>query len=183
MSKLIGVSQSDYGHEYRWVFEEKSLRRQLKKYGLDADDYISEDGYSADIGFPIGGSNSSSTYFCVLNSDNDVRAFLEAALMNDSADPTLCDCGECCLTIDTDDDYYGAVTSKYVKKFGIDLDAINDSTDEYYDIIEQIADYFEEIDYDDFDYDDPFYGDDSDMTVSELIELYHEVDPDNTLGL
>jgi len=183
MSRLIGVSQSNHGHEYRWIFEEQSLLDQLKNYGWADDDYIPEDGDCEDIGFPIGGSNSSSTCFCVLNSDVEIREFLEAALMNDYADPTLCDCGECCLTIDTDDDYYGAVTSQYVKKFGIDLDAINDSTDEYYDIIEQIAEYFEEIDYDDFDYDDPFYGDDSDMTVSELIELYHEVDPENTLGL
>lgn len=182
MGKLFGVTQSHYGHEYRWIFEENALNEQVKECGYDEP---IQDGDWLDIYFPIGGSNSSAAYFEELKTDADIRKFLTAPGYTDSDDPSLVDCGEYALTIDTDDDYYGAVTSKYVKKLGLTPEELEQDDDAYGSCktIEQIANYFAKIGYDEFDYDDPFYGDDSDMTVSELIELYHEVDPDNTLRL
>lgn len=180
--RLFGVLQSDHGHEYRWIFEEDSLIDQLNEWGID---YVPEDGNGDDIGFPIGGSNSSSTFFTVLNSDADVRKFLTEPGFTDSADPMLVDCAEFYVTVDTDDDYYGAVTSQYVQKLGLTPEELEQDDDAYGDceIIEKIADYFASIGYDEFDYEDPFYGDNSDMRVSELIDLYHEVDPENTLNI
>ena len=176
MGKLFGVSQTDYGAEHLWIFTEEQLVEQTGE--------PVEDGYEYDY-FPIGGSNCSVATVVELKSDQDIINFLTAPYGTDSADPALVDIAEYYLTIEDDDEYWGCVTGKYLKKLGLNKSELesNESVDRDYEIIEKIAEYFESIDYEDFDYDDPFYGDNSDMTVSELIELYHEVDPENTLGL
>ena len=135
--------------------------------------------------FPIGGSNATAGFVQELNTDEEIIDFLTAGGYNDSGDPTLVDVGEYYLTIEDDDVYWGCITGEYLKKFGLTTDELNQDDDVYGSgaTVEQIAEYFKEIGYDDFDYEDPFYGDDCDMTVSELIDLYHEVDPQNTLGL
>ena len=176
MDKLFGVTQLDHGHEYRWLFTEEQLFEQTGEHfsGYDSIDF-----------FPIGGSNATVGFIQELNSDQEILEFLTAGGYPDSEDPMLVDCGEYYLTIEDDDIYWGSCTGEYLKKLGLSANELNQDDDAYgrKEIINDIANYFESIDYDSFDYSDPFYGDDRDMRFSELINLYHEVDPNNTLGL
>ncbi len=73
--KYYGVTQYNHGHEYRWIFDGKTISKMLNV----SEDKIVDDLNGEDIGFPIGGSNSSATWFCPIESDEDAKAFLMAA--------------------------------------------------------------------------------------------------------
>lgn len=176
MSRLFGVEQEHYGADNRWIFTEEAIVEQTGEPVEDGDLIES---------WPIGGSNSGPSSIVELKTDQDIIDFLTGDAYGVYDDPMLCDCGEYYLSIDTDDRVWGSVTGEYVKKLGLNPAELSKNDDCYGSCatIEAIADYFREIGYDDFDYEDPFYGEDSEMRLSELIDLYHEVDPDNTLGI
>lgn len=177
MAVLYGVSQYNHGHEYRWIFTDEQIAQQTGEMPTEE-----IEGYDF---WPMGGSNSSSTYAVRLDTADDVKDFLLGVAEPDSDDPMLVDVGEYYMTIETDDEYWGCVTGEWVKKLGIpasDLRVEEDSAG-WRTVIEKIADYFREVDFDGFDYENPFYGDDCDMRVTELIDLYLSVDPSNSLAL
>ena len=170
MGKIFGVTQSHYGAECRWIFTAEELEDQLG--------FIPEDGETIAF-FPLGGSNSSDSYVEELKNDTEIKEFLTTPGYMDYDDPMLSDCGEYYIDLCTDE---GSVTGEYLKKFGI-TNAPQDDAYGTIETVEKIVGYFRDIAYDDFDYSDPYYGEDSDMRVSELIDLYHEVDPKNTLRI
>lgn len=162
---IYGLEQSNHGHLYRWIFTEESLLKQ----GIEPHDQDMED-----ISFPISGSNSSATYMIKLNTEEDIKCFLLSDYSTDYEDPMLIDIAEGIYTIDTDDDCYGAITSEYVKLFNI---SENDLTREnsLYDYVKELITEIEQCDTDKssgIDYNNPFYGDSSDMRLSELEEIH-----------
>ena len=168
------VSQSDYGHEYRWVFKANDFRKALEERGYTSSN-IDED-WGADIGFPIGGSNSSSTWWSPIETEEEALEFLRSpALGPDYEDPELCDIGEYCLTVDTWQ--YKSYTKELLDKYGIDAKDLEQVDDEYhrYDKVKQMAAELKAAGCTEFDCDDPFYGENSDMTYNELVELYNDV--------
>jgi hypothetical protein len=176
MSRLFGVIQSNHGHEYRWLFTDDAIYELTGEYP--------ENDECIDF-FPMSGSNVSAGWVQELVSDDQIINFLKDDGYMDSNDPMLVDCGEYAITINDDDETWGSVTRKYLDMYGLTADELEQTDDAFGSVstVEAIADYFKEIGYDDFDYENPFYGDDCEMRVSELIDLYHEVDPQNTLGL
>ena len=163
MNKLFGVIQSNHGHEYRWLFTGDAIYELTGEYP--------EDDECIDF-FPMSGSNVSAGWVQELTSDDQIIHFLK-------------DCGEYAVTINDDDVTWGSVTRKYLDMYGLSAEELEQTDDAYGSVatVEAIANYFKQIGFDEFDYDDPFYGNDSDMRISELIDLYNEVDPNNTLGL
>ena len=165
--ELYGLEQSDHGHLYRWVFTKESLLEQ---------DIEPHDGDCIDMLFPIGGSNSSSTYFKKLNTEEDIKRFLLAGYHTDSDDPMLIDIAEGIFTIDTDDEYYGSITSKYVKLFEIPEDELTKENSLVAEVEELIA-AIKELDKDKcsgIDYENPYYGDSGDMRLSELYDILND---------
>lgn len=174
-ANYYGVAQMDYGHEYRWIFDRDSLAREFEKYKINVDvdklDYV-------DICFPIGGSNSSSTLFCPLDTEEDAIEFLKKIAEGpDLDDPELTDIAEYSLTIDTDDEEFGACTRKILDKFNINADDLEQLDDEckHYENSVKMINALKEAGYKDFDYDDPFYGENGSMTYYELCDLYEEI--------
>ena len=123
-TEMYGLEQSNHGHLYRWIFTKERLLEQ----GIEPHD---ED--CVDILFPIGGSNSSATYFTKLNTEEDIRNFLLPGYYTDYDDPMLIDIAEGIFTIDTDyriwvsktakenytsevfDDFFGRYEGKVIK--------------------------------------------------------------------
>lgn len=165
--EIYGLEQSNHGHLYRWIFTKESLLEQ----GVEP-----HDGDWRDMLFPIGGSNSSATYITKLNTEEDVKSFLLAGYHTDYDDPMLVDIAEGIFTIDTDDDYYGAVTSKYVEFFGISEDELTKDNSLFAEA-QRLIDAIKELDKDrcsGIDYDSPFYGESRDMRLSELEDILDE---------
>ena len=166
--KIFGVSQYCHGHEYRWIFDEKTLKEELK-----TDDVLSCSG--EDIGFPIGGSNSSATWITELEGLSGAKTFLTAAGDGpDSEDPMLVDIAEYLLTVDTGD---GSCTKEYLDKLGLKAEDLTQYDDDYshQKKAESMIKDLKAAGYEDFDYDNPFYGENSDMTFYDLNDLHEEV--------
>jgi len=113
--EVYGVEQSNHGHLYRWIFTKEGweeLSKDERPFDEDGTLWI-------DIGCPIGGSNSSATFIKKLYTLDEVKAFLLGSWKTDLDDPMLVDIAEGIYTIDTDDEYYGSITSRFVELFQI----------------------------------------------------------------
>lgn len=164
MSNIYGVTQYDYGHEYRFLFREEDVRQNM----FDGKEI--EDGISMDCGWPIGGSNASATWASKLADDEDIKAFLIAeAYGPDLEDPMLIDIGEYLLSVSGD---YDSCTDEYVKKLGLSYDSLVQTDDQYHRraAVTIIAAFLKSRGVTDFDCDNPFYGDNSDMRFSDLCD-------------
>lgn len=105
-----GVTQSVHGHEYRWIFEKSVLDKNIYD-GASAPDHD-----VIDCGFPIAGSNSSSTTIQRLNTERAIKAFITGpAAGPDTDDPTLVEIGEYCVSVANNHDSY---TDKFMQMFG-----------------------------------------------------------------
>lgn len=160
---IYGVEQSNHGHNYRWIFDKETL----EDHGIDL--AHATEGIFEDIGFPIGGSNSSSTYIIELDGMDKVEDFLLSEYHTDLEDPTLIDIAEGICTINTED---GSITERYVKAFQIPDEMMTRENGYLADAKHMIQALQEqEIDCG-LDYDNPFYGSSRDMRLSELQDLY-----------
>ena len=162
--EIYGLEQSNHGHLYRWIFTKESLLKQ----GIDP-----HDGDWRDMLFPIGGSNSSATYITKLSTEEEIKNFLLADYNTDYDDPMLVDIAEGILTIDTDDAYYGSITSEFVKHFGIPEDELTKANSLMVQAQSLIA-AIKEHDINEcsgIDYESPFYGESREMRLSELEEI------------
>lgn len=181
MNKYYGVSQSRYGHEYRWIFTEEEMISQIGKELFDnlSNTYgsLEKENWWVDILFPMGGSNSSATEITYLKDDEAIKAFLTApALGPDLEDPMLIDIAEYLLTIDVD---CGSCTQQFLDKFGLNMRDLEQDDDQYNHRKESermIAELLSSGNtYDDvIDRDNPFYGDSSDLRFNELCDIYEE---------
>lgn len=172
MSKFYGVTQFDYGHEYRWIFEEDVIKNNLGA------DFHLEDEMWKDVMFPMGGSQVSATSFELLETHTDAYAFLtKEGEGPDLEDPTLIDLAEYMVTVETD---LESSTEIFLKQFNLtreDLMQVNkyaafvDSVNK----IKEMEEYrfnIETINV--IDFDNPFYGDSKYITYSELLDIYEE---------
>lgn len=172
--KYYGVSQSSYGHEYRWIFDEETLKKKL-----ETDDVLSMSGEW--VGFPFGGSNSSSTWIQQLSDIKEIENFLVAEGDGpDSSDPMLVDIAEYLVSVDTDCD---SCTQKFLDILGFKKDEMFYSDDVYghYASAKSMIEELKNTGYEEFDYDDPFYGENRGMTYSELCDLYNREVKDEVL--
>ncbi len=168
MKTVYGVSQYNHGHEYRWIFDRDTLIKELETNNI-------MDISGGDISFPIGGSNSSSTWFTELNSLSSVQTFLTGEAEGpDLEDPTLIDIAEYLLTVDTD---FGSCTERFLKQLHLNKESLTQYDDDkhHYKSAKSVIEKLKEAGYTEFDYDDPFYGRNRDMRYSELCSLYRKV--------
>ena len=175
-----GVSQLFHGHEYKWIFEESVLMNNMYTENdfktnpmLDKQTFLTECN-DHDCGFPIGGSNSSSTFTKRLDTLDDVKAFLtEPAEGPDADDPILVDIAEYLMTVDNDS---GSCTDKFLSILGLDIKSLEQFDDKYNHRknAEMMINSLKAHNYPDFDYNDPFYGNNRDMTYSELCDIYEQ---------
>ena len=176
MSKYYGVVQSHYGHEYRWIFKEETVRQVL---GSEAEP---ESG-ALDIRWPMGGSNSSATLFYPIETDEDARAFLTAPGNGpDLEDPTLVDLAEYLVTVETDE----GCAEEFLDRLRLSAEALTQYDDafgrresceqmadelcRYRDFLHRLGTEFENCE--EIDFNDLFYGDSKDMRYSDLCDLY-----------
>ena len=168
INKIYGVEQSNHGHLYRWIFTEEGLLKwNVEPFHNEVEDIL----------FPIGGSNSSATYMVKLDTEEQVKEFLLSDYDTDYDDPMLVDIAEGIITIDTDDDYHGSITSEYVKLFDIPEDKLTIENSLIFHT-QMLIDEIKKHDVDKcsgIDYNNPFYGDSSDMRLSELEEIHDKL--------
>lgn len=167
MSTYYGVSQSFHGHEYRWIFTKEEIERNIGAF---------EDNDYRDIGYPIGGSNSSATYFLPLENDEQILAFMTGEAEGpDLEDPMLVDIAEYIMTVDTD---CGSCTQEFFEKFGLkreDLEQFDDCYSHRFNSEKILEELIRSGMYDDkIDRNSPFYGFSADMRYSELCDMYEE---------
>ena len=162
--RFWGVEQSHYGHIYRYIFTDKALREELKDCSVK-DDILSRNYSTADILWPMGGSNSSATYFFPCNTGEDAKTFLTMEVEVDCDDPELVDLSEGIMTIELEE----GIAKDFVEKYNIPLDVRYDNR--YFEAKEMI-DALKEAGYANLDYDNTFYGANKDMRFSELEEIY-----------
>ena len=166
-TKYYGVVQTHYGVDYRWIFDEETLSKEV--YAGDSVPDEDEIDY-----FPIGGSNSGPSRIVKLDSDEEIKAFLTAPAEGpDYDDPALGDIGDYYLSVENDCD---SCTDKFVKKFNLTYEGLQqfDDIDEHYANVERMAKFLKKINYPDFDYDDPFSGKNREMRYSELCDIYEK---------
>lgn len=170
--KYYGVTQSHCGHEYRWIYDEETIKNHIGEI------YTNE---YENIYFPMGGSNSSATYIIALKNDEEARVFLTSKREPDLQDPTLVDIAEYLMTVDTD---CGSCTQEFLEKFGLnrkDLEQFDDCYNhrsESERMIAEMLQYEENLpylaSYQAIDRDNPFYGESRDIRYSELCAMYEE---------
>lgn len=164
-----GVTQSVHGHAYRWIFEKSVLDKNMYD-GTSAPDHD-----VIDCGFPIAGSNSSSTTIQRLNSDRVIKEFLTApATGPDMVDPTLVDIGEYCVSIANNHD---SCTDKFMQMFGLSYTALEKNDDVLCRErkVRRMFAALEKAGYEGLDYANPLYGQNKNMRYSELFEIYMKV--------
>lgn len=169
--EIYGVEQSNHGHCYRWIFTKESI---LEQTDLTEDEINDES--CIDACWPIGGSNSSATFIQRINTEEEVKNFLLASYDTDYDDPMLVDIAEGIVTINTDDDYHGSITSEFVKLFNIPKDELtweNGYWDYAYEMIKEIEKN-DTLKCSGIDYDNPFYGESNDMRLSELEDIFEK---------
>ena len=84
----------------------------------------------------------------------------------------LVDIAEYMLTISTDD---GSCTQMFLDKFGFKACTLFDDKYGTMEEANQMIAALKEAGYEEFDYEDPFYGENRDMTIQELRNLYKKV--------
>ena len=166
-NNYYGVTQSSYGHEYRWIFRGDVLAEAL---GLNSEEEIM-DRSGNDLFFPMGGSNVSCTWIERLESDKAAVEYLLAEGYPDSEDPMLVDIAEYLVTVSNDSN---SCTQEIIEKFALDKKDLSQMDDIYrhYAKTEKMIKNLKLYGYKDFDYDNPYYGENRDMRYSELCELY-----------
>lgn len=182
--KYYGVSQSFHGHEYRWIFTKEEIISQIGEdvwnnitQGEDYYGLPKESPYLEDVGFPVGGSNSSATLIETLSNDDEVKEFLtRPADGPDVDDPMLVDIAEYLMTVDVD---CASCTQEFLDKFGFTMKELEQLDDRFHHGSESermIAELLSSgNEYDGIiDRDSPFYGFSSDMRFSELCEIYEK---------
>ena len=168
---MYGVMQYHCGHEYRWIFKAAVIRKELE---LKKEEKI-EDISGEEVLWPMGGSNSSATWFCKLDSMEKAKNFLESPGDGpDLEDPELVDLAEYLVTVETD---CNSCTQEVLDKFNLNEEDLvqTDDENERYSKAEKMIKALEAAGYADFDYNDPFYGENRDMRYSDLCELYESV--------
>lgn len=174
MAKFYFVSQSNHGHEDRWIFKADEFRKALDEDGLAHIDLETDSG--SDIGFPIGGSNSSATWWEPVETEEEAIAYLKSPASGpDLEDPELVDIAEYLCTVNAYD--VDSYTDELLEKFGLNANDLTQYDDEYhsYSNVEKMVAGLKAAGYEDFDYEDPFYGENRDMRYNDLVELYNEV--------
>ena len=167
--RYFGVSQMCHGHEYRWIYDSKTLVKELELLSEDEILNMSD----SELFFPIGGSNCSVTWIEELKTDEEAKNFLTAGGDGpDSDEPMLVDIAEYLLTISADD---GSCTQKFLKKFGLTEYTVCDDKHGTMKEAEQMIEALKAAGYEDFDYANPFYGENRFMTLQELRDLYKSV--------
>lgn len=164
-----GVTQSVHGHEYRWIFEKSVLDKNIYD-GASAPDHD-----VIDCGFPIAGSNSSSTTIQRLNTERAIKAFITGpAAGPDTDDPTLVEIGEYCVSVANNHDSY---TDKFMQMFGLSYEALERDDDELHRErkVRRMFAALEKAGYEGLDYANPLYGRNKDMHYSELFEIYMKI--------
>ena len=163
--KYLGVSQSCHGHEYRYIFDEDTLSKNIYNGGAVPDEDCN------DCLYPIGGSNSSATFIQYLPDDDSIKAFLTGTADGpDSEDPTLVDIGEYILSVANDSD---DCTDVFMQRFNLSYSALEQFDDSNYHRanVEKMARFLQSKNYTDFDWNNPFYGKNRGMRYSELCDL------------
>ena len=169
MSKYYGVIQMNHGHEYRWIFTEEMIYDKAKLEG-NIDEISGED-----IGWPINGSNSSSTFFVPLRSDAEIKDYLiNGGYGPDSEDPCLVDLAEYLNTVDGDGEWCKSCTKEFLEKFNLNAKDL-ERGDIRYDMAKIMIATLKKVGYKNFHYCNPFYGRNKNMTFNELCELYGKV--------
>lgn len=169
---IVGVAQAHCGHYYRWLFTKEEVNRQFKENDIDLE---LEDDIAEDILWPMGGSNSTATSFTLFESDEDIKKYLTTPEPLDSEDPMLVEIAEymCDPCIDGDD---GDITYPYMEKLGLSYEecSFREDEDKLYTLVNIMS--FELIRKHCWEYGhDAFYGESSDMSFSELSDLYEKV--------
>lgn len=151
-----GVSQCYHGHEYRWIYEDYVLSAAAYRLG----DVPDED--TLDFHFPIGDPESSVTQIRKLKTEDEIKAFLTDRPNSD--DPTLADIG---AYRPSDVKGCGSSTDEFMKKFGLNWVELDQK--------EQVTTMFRKLKqcgYQGLDYEDPFFGQNRNMTLSELCDIF-----------
>lgn len=166
---VYGVMQTHYGQEFRWLFSEEEILRQMNRHGrqltLEDETWVSC--------WPIGGSNSSDAVITRLDSDEEIKNFLTERADNELDDPTLFGIAEFYVAVHVED---GSCTQDYLDKFGLtlkDLEQTDDMFDRRKNSEKMISD-LKACGYEDFDYERPFYGYNRCMRYSELCSLWEQ---------
>lgn len=177
-TRYYGVEQSCHGHVYRWIFDEETVSREMFGGGNVPSDIC------LDTCWPIGGSNSSSTWVMLLDGENEIAGFLSGTPGCEHEDPALCDIAEFYKTVDCD---RGSCTAYWLQKLGLTEEECEteDDSEGHRKKAEKMIDALKTFEssvnhlrypkYDDLyflDYRNPFYGLSRDMRFSELEELY-----------
>lgn len=165
--KYYGVSQMNRGHEYRWIFDDKTLKSRL-----GTDDVLSMSGEN--IRFPLEGSDVSATWIQALPDLVTANGFLTAKGDGpDSSDPELIDIAEYLLTVEVDSD---SCTKSFLDVLGLDQGSLTQYDDEYghYNRARAMISDLQKAGYVGIDYAHPFYGDNSDMRYSELCDIFEK---------
>ena len=171
--KYYGVTQSEYGHEYRWIYDEETLKEKFGEIWTDS---------CEDVGWPIGGSNSSATSIVLLENGEDAREFLTSPGKGpDLEDPTLVDIAEYMVSVVPEPD---CCTNKFSKKFRLSLIDLVQYDDCYHrrekceQMISEMLQYKDKLSelssYEEIDESDPFYGKSKDLRYSILCKMYDE---------
>lgn len=173
MSKYYGVSQFHCGHEYRWIYTKESIESEIGEIPAEE---------SVDILWPMGGSNSSATFFTEIKDEEDAIGFLRSEADGpDLEDPELVDIAEYLLTVETGD---GSCTEDILDKYKISKSDLTQYDDIYEhrikseNMIAEMLQFEEKLpeltNYREIDRENPFYGTSSDMRFSELRDMYNE---------
>lgn len=178
--EYVGLTQSYYGHEYRFIFP----KEEAIKEGCTVGEWD-------DISFPMGGSNASSTFTEELRDEDSIREFLtREAYGPDLEDPLLIDIAEYRMSIGLDNGCAG----EFLEKFGLTARELEQDDDmlrrkdrcqnmmaemkPYAELVDEIMSTMQfdmcefERPVDKIDFENPFYGDGSDLRFSELEDIY-----------
>ena len=102
-----GLIQYCHGAEHRYIYSEDKLEEILKNKDLLDDNENLYDISGSEILFPIGGSNSSATWFQKIETLEDADRFLSRECETEYDDPTLIDIAEYYMSVETKDTNYG----------------------------------------------------------------------------
>lgn len=167
---MLGLTQYYHGAEYRFLICETELKDALGMERFIAID--TDNGDYVDIGFPIGGSNSSATQITPLKDDSSIFQFLASPGDGpDLEDPMLVDIMEYHCEIATDI----GLAEEWLKIHHIDIDSLH----WVYPDFERIDNYIKALIQSGetkIDANNPYYGYSSELRLSELMNLVKTLD-------
>lgn len=126
------VSQFNYGHEYVWIFDKEGLRNTPAYEAIKNLDAI--ESACIDIRWPIGGSNSSSTWIVKCIDKQHAKTMLtKTANGPDLEDPQLIDIAEYLCTVETD---CGSCTQEILDEYNLKANELTQTDSRYDELIE-----------------------------------------------